>query len=80
MVMDDEDIVLQTTWKLLELLGHKVTVTLDGSEAISAYGARMQKGERFDLVIMDLTVAEMGLYKEQGLCARLEKPSRSADL
>lgn len=52
----------------------------DGTEAISAYGARIRKGEHFDLVIMDLTVAEMALYKEQGLCARLEKPSRSADL
>jgi CheY-like chemotaxis protein len=77
--MDDEDIVLQTISKLLELLGHKVTVRYDESEAISACGARVQKGERFGLVIMNLTVAEMGLYKEGGLCVRLEKASRSAD-
>jgi len=57
LIMDDEDIVLQTISKLLEHLGHKVTGTSDGSEAISVYARKMQQGERFDLVIMDLTVA-----------------------
>ena len=57
LVMDDEDIVLQTISKLLEHLGHKVTGTCDGNEAISVYARKMEQGERFDLVIMDLTVA-----------------------
>jgi PAS domain S-box-containing protein len=57
LIMDDEDIVLQTISMLLEHLGHKVTGTSDGSEAIAVYARKMQQGERFDLVIMDLTVA-----------------------
>ena len=57
LIMDDEDIVLQNISMLLEHLGHKVTGTSDGYEAIAVYARKMQQGERFDLVIMYLTVA-----------------------
>ena len=55
--MDDEEIVLQTVTQLLEHLGHRVVGTPDGDEAVAAYAKRFRKNERFDLVIMDLTVA-----------------------
>lgn len=57
LVMDDEEIVLNTIVRLLEHLGHQATETRDGTEAISAYARKMQEGQSFDLAIMDLTVA-----------------------
>ena len=57
LVMDDEIVVLQTVTKLLEHLGHHVVGANDGAEAIERYQARLEVGEPFDLVIMDLTVA-----------------------
>jgi len=57
LVMDDEEIVLNTICRLLEHLGHKPTATRDGTEAISSYARKKQGGKAFDLAIMDLTVA-----------------------
>ena len=57
LVMDDEELVLSTIQQLLETLGHKVTPTRDGTEAISAYQKQMREDRKFDLVIVDLTVA-----------------------
>ncbi len=57
LVMDDEEVVLNTISRLLEHLGHVPTETRDGTEAISAYARKMQSGRKFDLAIMDLTVA-----------------------
>ena len=57
LVMDDEEIVLNTICQLLAHLGHKPTATRDGTEAISAYTRKKQGGKAFDLAIMDLTVA-----------------------
>ncbi len=57
LVMDDEEVVLQTVTRLLEHLGHRATGTRDGEAVIAEY-ARCQDSDRsYDLVIMDLTVA-----------------------
>jgi len=56
LVMDDEEIVLSVLEEMLKALGHKVKTARNGEEAIDLY-----KRERFDLVILDLTVpAGMG--------------------
>jgi two-component system cell cycle sensor histidine kinase/response regulator CckA len=56
LVMDDEDIVLQTIVDLLTYLGHNTTASHHGEEAVSTYIDRLKQGRRFDLVVMDLTV------------------------
>jgi CheY-like chemotaxis protein len=56
LVMDDEDIVLESTSELLEEIGFTVETALDGFEAIELYKEAMQANQPFDLVILDLIV------------------------
>jgi PAS domain S-box-containing protein len=56
LVMDDEQIVLDVVSEMLQFLGLKVELTVNGAEAIQAYQRAMAAGRRFDLVILDLTV------------------------
>ncbi|GFO68097.1 hypothetical protein GMLC_16760 [Geomonas limicola] len=56
LVMDDEEVVRDLVRIALEHSGHKVETCNDGEEAISIYAAAMEAGNRFDVVIMDLTV------------------------
>ena len=56
LIMDDEEIVLETVPPILEEFGYEVEVTRDGDEALRAYREAMDSGRPFDLVIMDLTV------------------------
>ncbi len=54
LIADDEKSILQTTTMLLTYLGHNVTATLNGTDAIELYRKSMEAGESFDLVILDL--------------------------
>ncbi|GAB4341353.1 MAG: hypothetical protein Kow0089_15640 [Desulfobulbaceae bacterium] len=56
LVMDDEEMVASVSRRMLEQMGYEVALSRDGEEAIKLYGAALEGGERFDLVIMDLTV------------------------
>ena len=56
LVLDDEEAICMVIQYALEDLGHKVTVTHDGKDAVAAYDAAMQAGQTFDLVISDLTI------------------------
>ena len=56
LVMDDEDVVREVTSEMLKLLGYRVAVSKDGSEAIDLYCRAKEGGEPFDAVIMDLTI------------------------
>ena len=56
LVMDDEDFILQVTSDILEGLGYHVDTASDGEEALRKYREAMALGERFDIVIMDLTI------------------------
>ncbi|MEE9542211.1 MAG: PAS domain S-box protein, partial [Thermodesulfobacteriota bacterium] len=56
LVMDDELILREVVGEILGNLGYDVEVVEDGSEAIEAYSAAKEKGNPFDLVIMDLTI------------------------
>ena len=61
LVMDDEPAIQRALERMLRRLGHEVCCASDGDEAIRRYRQALQAGERFDLVIMDLTVpAGMG--------------------
>lgn len=56
LLMDDEDLVRRVSGKMLEHLGYNVEFASDGAEAIELYKHAKDRGEPFDMVIMDLTV------------------------
>jgi PAS domain S-box-containing protein len=56
LVMDDEEVVLEVMKRMLIHLGYRVAVSRDGSEAVELYSKALAAGERFDVVVMDLTV------------------------
>lgn len=56
LLMDDEQLVRDTAEGMLKHLGYEVVFALDGQQAIQLYTEAMQKDQRFDLVIMDLTI------------------------
>ncbi len=56
LIMDDDPSVREVLSGMLKVLGHVVTESADGIEAIELYRERFKSGEPFDAVIMDLTV------------------------
>jgi PAS domain S-box-containing protein len=56
LVMDDEEMVLQTLNKMLTHLGYEVCLAKDGSEAIELFTQAQESDQGFDVVILDLTV------------------------
>ncbi len=56
LVMDDEEILRRISFEMLTALGHDVALAKDGEEAIALYREAMERGESFDIVILDLTI------------------------
>ena len=56
LVVDDEDMVRKILTRMLMLLGHQSVLAASGDEAVQIVQAAKDAGERFDLVIMDLTM------------------------
>jgi PAS domain S-box-containing protein len=56
LIMDDEELVRDLLRSTLSHLGCEVLSAADGAEAISLYRRALEKNERIDMVIMDLTV------------------------
>lgn len=56
LVMDDDSFVRSSLVKILTRLGYEVEVTQNGDDAIVRYRQSFQTEERFDAVIVDLTV------------------------
>ncbi|MCL5022517.1 MAG: response regulator [Nitrospirae bacterium] len=56
LLMDDEEIILRVSCRMLETLGYKVEIASEGEEAVGKYTSAMKAGEPFDAVILDLTV------------------------
>lgn len=56
LVMDDEAFIRELAEEMLMTLGYEVVLVNDGEETIAAYKAALEAGERFDAVILDLTV------------------------
>lgn len=56
LVMDDDEMIRGVVKEMLKKLGHEVTLASDGSEAIKSYKESINSDNRFDLLIMDLTV------------------------
>jgi PAS domain S-box-containing protein len=56
LLMDDEEIIRETTGRMLKRLGYDVEFAEDGKKAIDLYIKANKTNEAFDIVIMDLTV------------------------
>lgn len=56
LVMDDEELIQSICKEILISMGHKVDTVSCGEEAIRIFKERFDSGEKFDLVIMDLTI------------------------
>ncbi|OGS36026.1 MAG: hypothetical protein A2293_05825 [Elusimicrobia bacterium RIFOXYB2_FULL_49_7] len=56
LLMDDENIVLSMAQDMLDSLGYRVTVARQGKDAVDLYQEALLHGERFGMVILDLTV------------------------
>ena len=56
LLMDDEEAILDVTSEILKHLGYEVDTSHDGLEAVEKYRRAFASGQRFDAVIMDLTI------------------------
>ena len=56
LVMDDEIGIRTMVGKMLGLIGHEVATAANGEEALKIYEEALKSGNRFDAVILDLTV------------------------
>ena len=56
LLLDDEPAICEITEILLKKLGYEPLITSRGEDTIDAYRGAMAAGNRFDLVILDLTI------------------------
>lgn len=56
LLMDDDRIIRVMGEKLLKFLGYTTALAAGGSEALALYKEALAQGQRFDCVILDLTV------------------------
>lgn len=71
LLMDDEEIILEVTKKMLAHLKYDVACARDGAEAVELYRKSMEENDPFSLVIMDLLVP--GRMGAQDAMARLRE-------
>jgi len=57
LVMDDQVMILHVAGRALRAAGYQTEEVADGVKAIAAYREAMQRGQRFDAAILDLTVS-----------------------
>ncbi len=56
LVMDDDPMILSMLERMLESWGHSVETVKDGRVAIDRYREALDRGKRYDILIMDLTI------------------------
>ena len=57
LLVDDERVILEVGQELLEAMGYRVLVAIDGKEAIEVYG---KNRDEIDLVVLDMVMPNMG--------------------
>ena len=56
LLLDDEPAICEITAILLKKLGYDAVITSKGEDTLEAYKGAMDEGNRFDVVILDLSV------------------------
>jgi two-component system cell cycle sensor histidine kinase/response regulator CckA len=56
LLMDDEEMILDTLSEMLHTLGYSVQISRNGGEAVEKFLLAKQQGKGFDAVILDLTI------------------------
>lgn len=56
LIMDDQELILESSSELLEILGYNVETARNGEEALEIFKKAVEERDPFDLVILDLTV------------------------
>jgi CheY-like chemotaxis protein len=54
--MDDENAVRTVVAEMLRVIGYQPTTVEDGERAVAAYRDALENDQRFDVVILDLTI------------------------
>ncbi|MEN6395381.1 MAG: response regulator [Methanoregula sp.] len=58
LLVDDEEIILDVSREVLRFLGYEAAFAKEGASAIELYKQEKEAGRPFDLVIIDLTIAD----------------------
>ena len=58
LVMDDNELILETVEPLLEELGCRASVARHGREALDSYQRALDMDDPFDVVVLDLTIVD----------------------
>jgi PAS domain S-box-containing protein len=67
LLMEDDEALIWVGEKILRRMGHRVDSTRNGSEAVELFIKARERGDAFDLVILDLTIrGGMGGQKTMG--------------
>jgi len=56
LIMDDELYICELLEDMIGMIGHSTVTTNEGQQAIDAFMDAFQSGNRFDAIIMDLTI------------------------
>lgn len=56
LIMEDEDVILETLSEMLSMMNYSVVATRDGREAVEAYRLALDEEKPFNLVILDWIV------------------------
>jgi CheY-like chemotaxis protein len=56
LIVDDEEAILEVLSQMFRTKGFEVVTATDGNDAIRLYRDALNSGERFDAVVMDLTI------------------------
>jgi len=56
LVLDDEELILELVKDIFHILDLEVETVLDGREAVEIFKAARERGEPFDLVLLDMTL------------------------
>ena len=56
LVMDDDKFIRDTVYELLKSMGYESSIAKNSKETIELYKKAIERGEKFDCVILDLTI------------------------